>query len=323
VNGGAPPTASRIASRLRKLLGKRWVQGLGSVAAIVALIVSLWVIFSGQESKSTSATQNQISGNCNAQGAQNNVTCQSAPTSRPLGKVSLELVPVKSWIFAGSHSELPTPPDYPAIHVLNHSRDWSGWLQRQPKMYAVDPIFHVVLAAGADDLVVVKKAEMQVFRRTPASRSVTAVKCEYGAGGNPGHYIIIDTVEPKTWFISFGGGSGDMPPGSISVHGLDSTQISVIIQSHFRYLYEGMLTVTADVNGKEENYQLGSPEVPLRWISADRIVRTPTAPSGDMTRDGFVDSLGYGYDWNLAQKSWAELDLSYDNGASPHFPFKN
>jgi hypothetical protein len=297
------------------------MQGLGSVAAIVALVVSSWAIFSGYESKPTSPTQNQINGNCNAQGEQNNVTCQNAPTLRPLGKVTLEMVPAKSWIFAGSHSELPTPPDYVDNHVLNHCRDWFGWLQRQPKMYAVSPIVHVVLAAGADDLVVVKKAEMQVFRRTPASSAATPVNCEYGAGGNPGHAIIVDTVESKTWFISFDGGSGDMPPGSISVHGLDSTQISVLVQSHFRYLYEGMLTVTADVNGKEGNYQLGSPEVPLRWISTSRVVRTPNGVN--MPRDGFVDSLGWGYDWNLAQKRWAKLDLSYANNTSPHFPFKN
>src|SRR5205823_6590303 len=121
----------------------------------------------------------------------------------------------------------------------------SDWLKSQPKMYPVDPDPYVGLTTGSDDLVTIKDVKVQVFRRAPAA-TVTLVQCNYGGGFSPGYLIVVDTVRQRTEFRSSDAADvyHDMPPGSISLHGLDHDSATIVFASQEKYLYEGMVTVT-------------------------------------------------------------------------------
>jgi hypothetical protein len=202
-------------------------------------------------------------------------------------------------VFAGPARELPTPPSYSLSDTSNHCANWGAWLKRQPKMFAVDPTFLAGLTSGSDDLVVIKAVKEKVFRRAAAGQA-TLIQCTYGAGGNPGYHIALDTARQNTEFRSETDDTyHEMPPGSITLHGLDHETATINFVSLERYLYEGMISLTADVNGKEQTLQIGSAETPLRWTMG-----------GVGSADGFnkfLLSLGDGYDWNPTRQRWVKV----------------
>ena len=63
-------------------------------------------------------------------------------------------------------------------------------------------------------------------------------------------------------------------------------------------LYEGMITILAEINGEPHSLDVGSAQAPLRWT----VGRTAGPHGGD-----FFQSLGDGYDWNPLSKQWIQV----------------
>ncbi|GAA0905046.1 hypothetical protein Vau01_066320 [Virgisporangium aurantiacum] len=183
---------------------------------------------------------------------------------------------------------------------MNHCTEWADWIHGEKKIYPVDPYVSIGLTTGADDILAVRNVTAKVFRRTLATNA-TAVQCTYGGGFSPGHLVVVDTVRQKTRFHSDDDEEDvyhEMPPGTITLHGLDHESAEIVFESQERYLYEGMVTITAEVNGEQQIIEVGSAEAPLRWTLGGT-----AGPAGGE----FLQSLGPGYDWDPTRRTWVQI----------------
>jgi len=229
---------------------------------------------------------NQITGSCNAVGTQQDVNCESLPTPRSIGRVTFDWSNTGSGtlFFVGETSGLPTPPSLPLGNPPLNACGGPDWLMGQPTIYAIDPWLFVGLSAGPDDLVVIKSISVTILRKVPSPQG-TLIHCNSTGGGKPGYQMTFNTVSGVTKFFDVhnGGQSYSIPPGSITVQGLDHEAALLTLQSMPGYLYEGVVTIEAEVNGASETHQIGSRTTPFKWTIDDH-------------RDQFP-----GYTWNGSQ----------------------
>ncbi|MET8045462.1 hypothetical protein ABZU25_31915 [Micromonospora sp. NPDC005215] len=228
---------------------------------------------------------------CDAQGSGSVVTCEVG-SKQSYGQVSLTYF-VDMFSFAGAARDLPTPPDYPAETTTDHCEDWQTWVAENPAMYSMTPYIDLEMLSGDADLVVIKSAEVTVFKRTPSAGQI-ALTCRHGGGDAPSYVITVDTVEGRSTLSTFDGpdqvdGPDLMPPASIQLTERGYRYATIVIASKENYLYEGALKVRTVINGAELTYQLGSAERPLRW-----------------TRSTWNDSDPVPLDWNRAKRQWSD-----------------
>jgi hypothetical protein len=159
-------------------------------------------------------------------------------------------------------------------------------------MYNISPYVDLEMLSGDADLVVIKSAEVAIFKRTP-SVGGTVLTCRHFGGDTPTYLIKVDTVAGRTTLSTFNGpdqadGPDTMPPASIQLTERGYRHARLTIASKENYLYEGALTVRAVINGVQKTYQIGSTEQPLRWIRTIWDEKTP-AP----------------LDWNTTTRQWS------------------
>jgi hypothetical protein len=303
----APKSRRSVLKRGWKwLLGKPWWQGVGAVVGALALATSIVIaIVASTDSAGSRNSDNHGNiqngtgniqgggGDCNIQGgSSNSLTCQVAPTPQSRGQVTIEIGETAFSVFAGPPTALPTPPAYSIEAAANHFPIWRDWLLSTPTIYFVNPRLEIRLESGEPDLVVLKGARVSIYARKPI-RQATSIECLYEGGGVPGYTINVDTVTGTTRYSSEGdGNTASMPPGAIEVSRLHYQGVEVHLVSQTGYFYEGTLTVTYAINGKDDTYVLGTPTRPLRWtyIGADgSYFAHPPEPF---------------YDWHPIQKRW-------------------
>jgi hypothetical protein len=258
------------------LLGRPWWQGVGVLMALIVAAVT-FVVTGADNPDQAPSTQTNV-GDCNAQGSGNVVTC-IASKRQSFGQVSVGY-DLRLLYFRGTPEELPVPPDYPAKLVGDHCDYWREWIAKSAQMYVVNPFIGLEMLAGEADLVVIKDIEATVFSRAPMAAG-TYLSCRYGGGDEVSYRIDVNTVTNGTTVSTFEGpeliaGPAPMPPASIQLSRPSYQYAAVSIDSMKGYLYEGMLTIQAVVNGEEKEYRLGTVDQPLRWLLQDEETITKT-----------------------------------------------
>ncbi|MDQ0371070.1 hypothetical protein [Catenuloplanes indicus] len=122
------------------------------------------------------------SGGCNVQGSGNVVACGPG-LEQSYGQISLAYY-IDSFYYTGTAQELPAPPDYPAENANDHCKEWQSWIAGNPAMYNTYPYIDLEMLSGSADLVVVKSAEVAIFKRTPSAGG-TALTCRHTGGDIP------------------------------------------------------------------------------------------------------------------------------------------
>lgn len=257
------------------------------IVSLVVFIVPIWIAVARPDQ---SAPPSQIDGDCNAQGSDNNVTCQIAPTPEARGQVDVTVQGGNYALYSGLPSMLPTPPEYPVERVTHHCDEWSDWFGDTPSTYRVNPTMYVGLQTGEADLVVLTRVESKIFRRIPLSGG-TLIQCLHGGQGVAGYSVTVNTLTGKTTYT----GSDDdivrdMPPGAIEARKLDYQGVMIYIESQENSLYEGSIVVSYTINGKAAQNIIGTAERPLRWI-ADPNLKLP-------------ESHKEIFDWHPTQHRW-------------------
>lgn len=283
-----PPAAP--GQDVRRFLGLPVWQGIGALASVLALIVSIVIALVAQSGPTESRTQVNRDGDCAVQGNGNIVVC--APTAHPksMGGIKFTWAPqTTGFLFKGSVSELPTPPAYPPDRVLGHCDAWERWRRTDPRAFEVMNTAELGLVGSKADTVAVRKVRTQIFRRTPLTKPYTFVSCTYGAGLDAGFYVrhslsdnssMVQEASSKKKF--------SMPPASAHLGEEGYVNGFLLINSSKDVLYEGAIIVTAVINGVEREYHYGTATQPLRWLG-----------------QGFERfSLDKAYDWDLKQKRW-------------------
>ncbi|GAA0905036.1 hypothetical protein Vau01_066300 [Virgisporangium aurantiacum] len=211
------------------------------------------------------------------------------PLPQSRGRVSLAIHNVVTAFFSGTPDQLPTPPNYPLDAAQGHCDDWSEWLTGTDGIYLFDPSVGLTLEAGSDDLVVIKRVDVEVFRRVSAG-SGTIIKCLYGGGSNLGYSITVDTLKTETRFEAFDSDeTGRMPPASISLGNAGSESADIGISSPPGNLYEGSIKVSVIINNKPDVITIGTAQRPFRWHSGLVSGADPDGPK---------------YDWHPLQERW-------------------
>jgi hypothetical protein len=285
-----------------RFLGHHIWQGVGAVVAIIALVIAIPAACSAgagtgggrpaSEVSSAASSPGGISGNCNAQGSNNTVTCANiAPSPASYAEIKPKLGYGQIFAyFDGTPDRLPTPPDYQS--PSGHCTDWDSWLRTTPDMYLVDPDINVELQAGEQDLVVLTSITAEIFdRKAPAAGTGVPIQCMYGGGSNSYYEVSVDTVTRKTTVVENpvdGGRPKPMPPASISLTSKGYTDVAVGIRSLVGHLYTGMIVIAAKLNGKDQTYHIGSTERPLRWFATD------------------ADLTASHYDWDVTKHAWVK-----------------
>jgi hypothetical protein len=229
---------------------------------------------------------------CIQGGTGNTQTCVLLPTPESRGQVTVDLFQAQYAVFTGAPNTLPTPPEYPVSAASDHCAQWHEWMSKDPRFYFVNPRLEVRLEAGAPDLVVLTGARVTTFTRRTVPET-TLVKCFYQGGGVGGYTVNVDTTTGITRYMSeVDGTTGTMPPAAIEVSKNDYQGVEVHLLSQKGAVYEGALTVTYRVNGKDGSYTVGTRTEPLRW--------TYFGDNGDY----FGYPPGPQYDWHPIQKRW-------------------
>ncbi|QXJ25734.1 hypothetical protein AGRA3207_007266 [Actinomadura graeca] len=235
--------------------------------------------------------QNVQNGNCVAQGSNNNLNCAPAPKS--VEKLDFIWQGGVSFLFDGPPSAIPRPPDYSPGAIRSHCGEWLSWMGGQPKVYATIPTFAMSLQAGSPDILTVTGITASVTKRLPAPKDYVLIKCKYGAGGDAGYFISVNTVSGVTKVEDYNTGKkGVMPPFSIKLQGRDSGTVIISVESRKGYLYTGNLTASLDFNGRTVAKEFGFGDYPgeFRWLGGRDF---------DFTRPT--------YDWDLEKKRWVRV----------------
>jgi hypothetical protein len=209
--------------------------------------------------------------------------------------------------FDGPIEDVPKPPDYPmgedpewnpedGIHPgpVNHCDLWEEWFQDTPEVYRIDPIVNVGLQGGLTESVAIKSVSAQVLDRPNPADEGVILTCAYGAGGDYGAVIDVDTETGITTLRENADTenevSGPMPPGSFSLNDEEGSQsLSALINLNSpRYLYSGIMTIDGQVNSETPYIHIGTPSEPIRWV-------------GDA---GFEEYMGAAYGWNVETQEW-------------------
>jgi len=200
-------------------------------------------------------------------------------------------------VFKGSENELLTPPDYPPEQAADHRQAWKSWMETTPTIYRINPQLMVSLETGEPDLVVLQNVEVKVYKRVPVG-TATLIQAYSQGGGISGYTVIADTTTGRTHYSSQATGeSGNMPPGAIQVNKLNYQGVEVNLYSERGFLYEGSVTLTYTINGKNGTYSTGTPAQPLRWT----IIGNGEF-GGNVTEA--ADTFGSVHGWSESQKRW-------------------
>lgn len=239
-----------------------------------------------------------INGSCNAQGVNIVITC-NLPEPKSRVKVTAAAAPIIGVWFDGTPDQLPTPPDYTMASA--HCTEWDRWFRDTPQVYFDNPVIDFALETGVPDQIVIRKIEMEIYRRTLRTvGSGTWIQCNWGGGSNNFYVVDVDTAERSTTVQEFAEFGPDpdaedrtypMPPGTISLSGIGETTVRIGVNSLAQYKYEGAMVVTASVNGEETVYTIGSRDKPVRWISSAE-------------GDGELTSSHYG--WDVNRRRWVK-----------------
>ncbi|GAB3207990.1 hypothetical protein GCM10027262_23260 [Nocardia tengchongensis] len=206
----------------------------------------------------------------------------------------------------------PTPPPYSPNDKFSHCHTWSDWLTTNPNFYTTYPSTYLRAVAGLADQVAITAVEVKLFTaKNFEPNTGSFVQCLHGAGGLPGYIVHVDTLTSKVSLELFpvpgkpqNKGESPMPPASINVKPGDYETTEIIIEGDGSKLYTGELIVTAILNGVERRIEIGSPEVPLRWMGRDR-----NAANSPATTTNRQHSL----DWDLDANSWQPSEVILGN----------
>jgi hypothetical protein len=268
------PKKKRLKS-IANLLGRRWWQGVAALLAVIGLAFTAVQITKDASSgtDSSSVTDSEISGDCNAQGHGNTVDCSSLPDQ--IGRV--EISPnnqVGMFLFEGLPNQLPTPPDYTKDNNFMHCHVWERWLMETQNIYSLMPGGLVSAVGGAADQVSIIDYKVIPYSRRPLGKGpFTSIRCDHGGDANFGYYLYYDTMKREAHLRSFlpsdesEGPPMPMPPASVNLTGPEHAGIYLEITSSPNYLYEGRLVVTVIINGERKDIAVGSPDQPYRWLS--------------------------------------------------------
>lgn len=287
----------RPGSDLRRFLGLPFWQGVGALAAILAIIVSIVIAFLAQQGDSVETrTQVNRDGGCAVQGDGNIVQC--APTAQPKSMGSVKFTWAQGaagFLFKGAAEDLPKPPPYPAEEINGHCDEWERWRRAEPRVYEVMNQAELSMIGTRIDSVAIREVRTQVFRKIPLSKPYVFVTCTRGAGLDAGFYIE-NTLKDNT--TTYQDASGEarhpMPPASAHLGKSGFTSGLVLINSSTDYLYDGKVIIKVVINGVEREYQYGTDAQPLRWVG------------GGLDRYGKAETALQTYDWDLGQKTWAK-----------------
>lgn len=215
--------------------------------------------------------------------------------------------------FDGPIEEAPKPPDYapitpndpewgepeidgaPSSNPVNHCNLWEEWFQENTDIYRVGATVNASLWGGPQELVAITNATVDVFERPEPAPQGVLLQCAYGAGGDYGAVIEVDTENRQTTLIADQGResevSAPMPPASLSMNdptGAPTLTALININSP-RYLYSGMLTVDGRVGDQTPYVHIGTPREPIRWLGALKLAEL------DMSDR---------YGWNIETQEW-------------------
>ncbi|WP_153034294.1 hypothetical protein [Amycolatopsis sp. YIM 10] len=167
----------------------------------------------------------RITGDCNAQGNNNDLTCSYKvlpPAPRSIGDVEIGWAGYATFFFDGNPDELPKPPDYPTHEVRSHCDERDEWLSTDRRVYTMQPQVWMSMLSGQNDQVVVTRVEPTVFSKRPVDNSFTVLQCLYGADGVPGSLVTVDVATGKTHLVDQSGEDPSpkaMPPAALVLNG--------------------------------------------------------------------------------------------------------
>ncbi|MBN1173399.1 MAG: hypothetical protein JXA67_14605 [Micromonosporaceae bacterium] len=286
--GSPPPATSR---GWRRSLDRPWWQGVGAVVGTIGVIVAIAAACTATGGQPDH--DNVITGDCNAQGTNNNLNCQTIAQASPRGDVTITPAMAIDVVYDGRPQDLPRPPAYSTDQALHHCDHWSDWITNTPNLYVVNPEHQLVLTAGDADVVAITQVQVRVLQRRPV-RDITMIRCEYGAAGSPSYMIEVDTLSQKTRWQNWHASDNtwhDLPPESIVCRKADFAAALMTVASQQEYLYTGAVDLVANINGREIRQTLGTADRPLRWVMR----------SGDQRYNPRLS-----YDWNIQQGRWSQ-----------------
>jgi hypothetical protein len=310
---GKPRTAkSNNSSKddAHRILGLPLWGGISAIAGILAVVVAIIAIFFTQGDSTQIKNQENHNGGCPIQGDNNFVNCPQNVPPKSLGNIKFTWAQgAAGFLFKGAPKDLPTPPSYPAEEVRGHCDEWEHWRHTESRVYEVMNQAELAMVGNNSAAVGVRKVQTQVFKKIPLTKPYAFVTCSYGAGLDAGFYIE-NTLKDNTTTLQEASSETrhPMPPATAHLGKRGYVNGLILIKSSTDYLYEGKVTITAEVNGTEREYQYGTPKEPLRWLG------------GGLDRFGAANSAAKTYDWDTNLKRWVEgfsPDTSQPVSSSP------
>ncbi|MEH1167204.1 hypothetical protein V6V47_17650 [Micromonospora sp. CPCC 205539] len=259
-------------SKFWDVIRDRAWQFVGVVVAVVLGVVAL--IYTNDDDKSPVPPQQNISvdgvfeGDCIANGV-NNVLNNCKALGPSMTDISVADKDVSGVWFDGPPEALPSPP----AHIVGRKvgcRDdqYREWLRETEGFYFYDIEKTVTLTAGDPDLVTLTAATVTIADRKEISMSEgTLITCNWGGGGFTESYMIeVDSqAQQSTLFDVLEAPPENprpMPPGRVSMDTKSAVEVSIGVKSRQNHAYQGSVTLTASVNGKQVEVNIG----PLRWV---------------------------------------------------------
>ncbi len=269
------PRRLPVRNCMRIFLGRGWWQGVGAVIGTLSLFVAIFQIMpksnprvaeGGAESKNLSITPRPRFANIGL----------SWGITNPL--------------FVGSVADLPEAPYFDKEYSASHCVWWEDFLSTDKRIYALDPSIVARLIADSSDVVSIYKIDLRILNRTRLQEPFVFIRCEYGAGGWEGYEAVLDTVKRTTHVWGSGSDkSSRMPPATITLKDGGVEGVLAHIDSRRGYLYDGILIIFANINGKDQELHLGDVANPLRWAVPDMPKYEPV------------------YDWHPDKRKWVKV----------------
>lgn len=264
------------AKKPREKPGRYWAK-FGAIATALGIVVTLAIAFWSSRNPSTPSETigPRLTGDCNAVGAGAAACVTLSPYKHEefAGAVIGREDDVKTYIYPGSLSKLPPPPNYDPSFVRDHCDEWDAWIKAN-KLYAKSAELLVQAQTGAGETLSVTDVSVQVLSRMKPEE-ITEIGCGFGAGSvAPGSDIEIDTRTGKAKVArgDYHDYSADtnwypMPPAQIKLDSPDTETITIRIYGEEGMAYSGIVTIRLMVNGEQKVAVLGSISEPYRWMS--------------------------------------------------------
>ncbi|HZB30204.1 MAG TPA: hypothetical protein VE465_08560 [Streptosporangiaceae bacterium] len=272
-------------------------QAVGAITGILALLLTFavykWQQDDGKEQAPSGPRQQVENGNCNVQGSNVDLDCVNAPTPQSIEKLDFSWQGGSVFLFNGPASALPKPPDYPASEIRGHCDEWLKWMTGQAAVYATLPGVMMSLQAGSPDILTVNSVSAMVTRKERPRKDRVYIKCQYGAGGDAGFYIKVNTTTGTTEVTdNTTQKRGVMPPFSIKLQGQDSSSVWIRVNSQSGFLYAGRLSASLIFNGRtfRKVFGFGDNEGVFRWVGGEDF-----------------DASIPAYDWDVAKQKWVRV----------------